>query len=291
MKGPRSKVRPSSVSALLDDARLGAGDVGHGRAQHSGVIQPDGGEYRDLRTRDHIGGVKFAAETHLQHYDVALPAGKILQRNGGDELELRGQILHPVGKGADLVHDLLQHDIRYLLPVHPDALIEAVQIGRGIESGAVARLTEHTLNKGGSTPLAVGTADMDKFQPPLRVAQMLQQGLRARKPRLLAPPLDGVYVCQCGFVTHRSVLSVHQRHKSRRFQQHYTSTARDAQGERRPPRRAGRRTHLCVIPPVPPRTALFHSGQAAVRPQYGHFRAENAVMARLPGGIFVHTFQ
>ena len=43
--------------------------------------------------------------------------------------------------------------------------------------------------------LAVGAADVDKFQSLFRVPQMLQKGPDPIQTGLLAPPLDAVYVC------------------------------------------------------------------------------------------------
>ena len=97
-------------------------------------------------------------------------------------------------KGPQLVYDLLQGLVGNLTAVHPDAFIEPVQKGGGIQPGAVARRPEHAVHQGGGAALAVGAPDMDKLQPFLRVAQVGQEGPDALQPRLLSPPLDGMYV-------------------------------------------------------------------------------------------------
>ena len=194
-----------AVAAVLDDAGLGLGDFLDGIAQHLHVIQADVHDHRGLRRVDDVGGVQLAAQAHLQHYDLAGVAGEVLHCDAGDQLKLGGVLLHGFRQRLNVLGDCGELLVGDLLTAHLHALVEAQDVGRGVQAGAVARLPQHALQHGGGGALAVGSGDVDELQLLLRVAHLLQQLAGAAQARTHAHPADAVNVLQrfidvqCGY--------------------------------------------------------------------------------------------
>ena len=171
-------------TAVFDDARFFKRDLLHRVAQHGGVVQPDVHDHRARGRRDDIGGVEAAAETHLQHHHVAFFLRVPQQSHRGHQLKLRGVIGHGLRRGLDAGDKLGQDLVVDLLAVDLHALIEAVEIGGGVEPGFVTGGLEYRSGHGCAAALAVGAGDVDKLQSLLGIAQLFQQLPDALQPRL-----------------------------------------------------------------------------------------------------------
>ena len=189
-------------AAGLDDPGLGPGDVRHRGAQLLHVVQPHGGDHRRLRHVDDVGGVQLPAHAHLQHHDLAVFLPEILHGQGGYQLELRRGVLHGVGVGLDTFGQLRQGLVRDLPPVHLHPLVEAVDEGGGVEANPVTGVFQNRRQHGGGGALAVGTGDVDEFQPFVGIAQLSQKLLGPLQPQLAAHPVDGVDVLERFFIGH-----------------------------------------------------------------------------------------
>ena len=189
-------------AAGLDDPGLGPGDVRHGGAQLLDVVQAHGGDHRRLRRADDVGGVQLPAHARLQHHDVALLLEEVLHGQGGDELELRGGVLHGVGVGLDAFGQLRQDGVGNLLPVDLHPLVEAVDEGGGVEARPVPGPLQNGGQHGGGGALAVGPGDVDEFQLFMGAAQFAQQLPGPLQAQLAAHPVDGVDVLERFFVGH-----------------------------------------------------------------------------------------
>ena len=191
-----------AVTAGLDDSRLLGGDLFHRVPQDLGVVQADIHDHRGLRRSNDIGGVQPAAQSRLQHHNVALFLLKPQESGGGHHLKLRGVILHCVGGGLHQGHHLCQSLIPDGLAVDLHPLIEAGQIGGGEKAGAVAAAFHHRGEHGGAAALAVGAGNVDELQGILGAAQLFQQRRDPRKPRLGAQPGDAVDIFQSFLIIH-----------------------------------------------------------------------------------------
>ena len=192
-------------AAGLEDARLGGGNVGDGGAQLFHMVHPQRRDDRALRRVDDVGGVQRAAQAHLQHHDVAFLFGKPEHPQRRDDLKLGGDIRHGVGGGAHPLHQLHQSLVGDLLAVDLDALIEAIDEGRGEQAHPVPCRLQAGGQHGCRAALAVGARHMDEPQRFVGVAQGGQQGAGAAQARLVACPLHRMNVFQRFFVVHCTI--------------------------------------------------------------------------------------
>ena len=126
--------------------------------------------------------------------------------DGGDQLELGGMVGHRVGHGADLLKNFADLLVGNLLAVDLHALVEADNVWRRVQSGAVARLLKNRGQHRRGGALAVGSGDVDELQLLLRVADALHQlhGAAQSGQRVEPVPVDVVDVFQCFFDAHAS---------------------------------------------------------------------------------------
>ena len=149
------------VAAFLDDASLGVCDFFQCIAQQFGVIQTDVGDNSNFGHLDDVGSVIFAAQTDFQNDDVALLALEVFKRNAANQFELCGRFFHSVSQRLNVFcnrNDILIAD---LLTVDLHTLMETVNIGRGVQTGAVTCLLQNRCSHSSGTTLAVGAGDMD----------------------------------------------------------------------------------------------------------------------------------
>ncbi len=185
------------VGAGLDDTGLGARDFGECVAEILGVLEADVGDHGDFWGIDHIGGVKFAAETYFENHKVAPLTVEVLHADRRNELELARMILHGLRLGAHALGDFAQSFLRDILAAHLDALPEILDI-RGREKACpIARLAQNALDHGAGRAFAVGAGHVDEAQVFLRVAEPVQKFLRARKAQAPLAPGVSVDVIDC----------------------------------------------------------------------------------------------
>ena len=66
------------------------------------MIEGNSRYHGNERGLDDVRGVKSSAHTDLKNYNVAIFPLEILKGDSGDQLKLRGLILHRIGKGTDV---------------------------------------------------------------------------------------------------------------------------------------------------------------------------------------------
>ena len=185
------------MAAGLDDAGLGGGDGLHCAAEKRGMVQPDIGEGGHLRSGDDVGGVKFAAHAHLADHHVTVMAGEPGQADGRDQLELRRVIGHAVRQGLYFRYKSAEVIIgdRDAVDLHP--LVEAADIGGGVEAGPVPGSLEDGGGHGTGAAFAVCSCNVDILYGALRVAQLVKQRVDAGQAGNAAPPVHPVDIVQC----------------------------------------------------------------------------------------------
>ena len=177
---------------LLDDAGLSSGNIGQGRPQLLGVVQPQSGDHSTFRRVDDVGGVQSAAKPHFQHHDIAVLLRKIEHPQGGDQLKLGGHICHAVGSGADALHKRYQVLVWDGLAVDLDTLIKAVDERGGEHPHPVSGGLQAGRQHGDCAALAVGARYMNEPELLVGVAQGSQQGAGTGQAGFMSYPLNGV---------------------------------------------------------------------------------------------------
>ena len=176
------------AAALLEDARLGGGDLLQGAAQKFRVIQADIGQHCHLRHGDHIGGIQRAAHANLQHHDVALLPQEIFKADAADQFKLRGMVLHGRSQGFYEFRNFCQVLVGDVLSVDLDALVEFIDTGGGKHAHPVARLLQNGGGHGSGAAFAVGAGNVDELQFVVGVAHPLQKFKGSLQTGLTAQP-------------------------------------------------------------------------------------------------------
>ena len=184
------------VAAGLDDAGLRCGDLLQRVAQHLRVVKADVADDCNLRRQNHICGVKFAAHADLTDNEVAVVTGKILKSQRRDHFKLGRLLEDRIREGLDILCDFADFLVGDLHAVDLDALIEADQVGAGVQARFVSGLCEHTGQHCAGRALTVRAGHMDKLQSALGMAHLVQQRADAFEAGDTALPADGMDIMQ-----------------------------------------------------------------------------------------------
>ncbi len=126
------------------------------------------------RMIDDVGGVEASAQPDFEQQIVGRHFGKEQERSGGGDLEI-GDRPAGIGRLAALKR-VVELPARHQRAGQPDALVEAHQMGRGVDVHALARRLEEGAQIGDGRALAVGAGDMDhRRQPVLRPPEIVEQ--------------------------------------------------------------------------------------------------------------------
>ena len=170
------------------DGELLARDLGDRGAEPVRVLEADVGEHDD-RGVEHVGGVVAAAQARLDHRGLDLLAGELVERRGGQELEL-GHALDRLGGLGGALHRGAEGVRRHVLAVDPHALGEAGQVRRQVGARAHAVGLQQRRGVADRRALAVGADHVDRAQPLLRVAEHGEQAADALEPEAHAEQLQ-----------------------------------------------------------------------------------------------------
>ena len=157
-----------------EDAGLFAGDLGDGVAEVVLVVERDVGDDGEEGVDD-VGGVETAAQADFEDGDVDRAcaslepfSGEVEEGERGEDLEEAGgmgQIAgfdEAAGGLVDLEVEAGEVVVGDLDAVDLDALVDADEVGRGVEAGAVAGGGEDAGQGGGRGAFAVGSGDQDR---------------------------------------------------------------------------------------------------------------------------------
>ena len=151
------------VAAGLDDAGLRRGDLFQRVAQHLRVVKADVADDCNLRRQNDVRGVKFAAHADLTDNKVAVVTGKIFKAQRRDHFKLGRLLEDRIRERLDIFRDLADLFIRDLHAVNLDALIEADEIGAGVQARFVPGLREHTGQHRAGRALAIRAGHVDEL--------------------------------------------------------------------------------------------------------------------------------
>ncbi len=170
--------------ARLEDACLLPRHLLDGVAEELGVVEPDAGHRGDGRPGDGVGGVESAPQAHLDHRRPHAADRELEEPEQGRELEVGEPVvlaarLVPRAGAADLADPGLEGRVVHRHAAHRDPLVEAHEVGRGVEPHPVPGGRERGRRHGAGRALAVGPGDVEHGVAPLRVAQGLERPLHA----------------------------------------------------------------------------------------------------------------
>src|SRR5436305_13352931 len=135
-------------AALANDAGLLRRNLTDGISQELLMIERNVGYHRDARVND-VRSVQPTAHSDLEHRDFHACAGEIFESHRGEHLEetRRMRQLSLAYKlcrdPLDPLMDLSEFRIADLLAADADALIDPLQMWRGVQPGAVSRSLQY----------------------------------------------------------------------------------------------------------------------------------------------------
>ena len=160
--------------ARFENPSLFGGDFGERIAQVLLMVHGHRHDDRERRLADGVGGVEAAAEPGFQQHDVGGGAGKGQEGGDGGDLE-KGDRAALVGLFADF-QDIAQAFIVDDLAGHPDAFVEAHQMGRGVNMDLFTGGFQGASHQRDYRAFAVGARNVDDgCHVHVRRAQFAQQ--------------------------------------------------------------------------------------------------------------------
>ena len=159
----------------------------------SPVVEGDVGEDGEQRIDD-VGGVETASEAHFEDGDLDVALGEVEEGQRGEGLEEAGVMRQLAGRD-EVLRGLVDAEVeagevssgsremsrdndgcQMAAAVDADALVDANEMRRGVERGAIAGGGEDAGQRGGSRAFAVGPGDQDGGELALRIAQRAGPG-------------------------------------------------------------------------------------------------------------------
>jgi len=162
------------------DLALVPGDLLDSVPEQVGVFEADAGD-RAGDGVDRARRVVAAADPHFEDGDVHVLDAEVIEREGGDDLEVgRGVVvgLEAANTGLDRLDVLRELCPGDFPAVDPDLLAQVVEPWRREQPDVQARRPEHGLEHAGGTPFPVRPRDLDAVEPVLRVPQRREHPCR-----------------------------------------------------------------------------------------------------------------
>ena len=154
--------------AGLDDAGFLTGYLCQRVAQKLGVVERDVGDHAQ-HGGDDVGAVEPSAQAHLNHCIVHIAFLEVVKCHGRGEFEETGVTL--VARGKVALHEVDHLLLWYHLAIHPDALSEVDDVGRGVEAHFVPGLLQHGGEQVSDRAFAVGACHVYALVGSVRVAK------------------------------------------------------------------------------------------------------------------------
>ena len=185
-------LRRQEGHASLHDARLLEGDLGQGVSEVVPMVHGDVGHGRDLGQND-IRSIESSTQPHL-HYGLLHPfTSEGVKAQHRDRFEEREA--EPKHGILDLLRVCEERSLRKRRATHPYPLPKGAQVRRREASRACTRLVEHGCERGGHRPLAVGPANVEDREGPMRIAQGVESTLGALQPPVHTGSQRGKEAC------------------------------------------------------------------------------------------------
>ena len=179
-------------SRPLEDSGFLGGDRTQGAAQLPDVVEGDAGDDREHGV-NHVRRVESPPHADLEHDGPNLPAGKMQEPHGRRDLEegwspmvkqVRIVQLELLDDDADLVHQLGQLARRGRSAVDAEALLQAVQMRRTVQSGTKPGGRERGRHHRGRRAFAFGPRNVNHSQSEVRITQAPQEPSHSTQPQL-----------------------------------------------------------------------------------------------------------
>ena len=145
------------------------------------MVHPECRDAGHCRPHD-VGRIEPAAQADLDDGGRRRRARKRQKSGGGGHLEEAGA--DPVRHRQHLAEQRRQRSIVDQPPSHPDTLVEADEVRRGIDMDVAPRRLDRGAQKGAGRPFAVGAGDVKhRRQRQVRIAETGQQRLDPFQPQ------------------------------------------------------------------------------------------------------------
>ena len=193
------------------DAGLFARDEGDGVAEPLHVVERDVGDDGEQRLDD-VGGVETAAHAHFEDGEIDLRLGEGFEGDRGQHFEV-ARVCGEASIGDQAAGTVVDAEVepgKVLVAdgrtVDANALVDALEMRRGVEADAVASALQDRGQSGSGRTLAVGAGNQYGAKSLFRMAERFDQRAHLLKTEL-APRLAGRRVQ----LTHPSMETVERR--------------------------------------------------------------------------------
>ena len=160
----------------LQDTGFFGGDAGQIGAQKLTVIEADAGQADHPAVAVAGGGIKPAAQPHLEHHQGQTSLGKRQKRRRRHQLKRR-QFMGP-GHGRSPLKMAAQVGRSNRTGPQPDALGPAHQVRRGVQPGVDACCQQDLVHQGADRAFAIGAGHLHGRKLPLGMAELGQGRLQ-----------------------------------------------------------------------------------------------------------------
>ena len=139
------------------------------------MVDAERGDATDGGRRQDIGRIEAPAQAHFDNRRRSRGTSKAQERGGGRHLEKA--CADPLGMDQHFLEYRRQRLVADQMAVQPYPLVEADEVGAGIDMNALPGCLDRRAQKGTGRSLAIGSCDVkDRWQMLLRIAQPREQG-------------------------------------------------------------------------------------------------------------------
>ena len=157
------------------------------------MVAADGRDHGKARRKD-VGRVEPSAQTHLDHGHVDSRGREVIEPERRRGLEEGGLlILEP---GPPSLQERLQRLVLDLVPLDSDPLVEAKEVGGGVEARLESRGPETRIQVRRRGALAVRSRDQDRGEGAIRAPRRLEQALDPDEAGAHPGPLEAVHLIE-----------------------------------------------------------------------------------------------
>ena len=159
----------------LCDPRLFARDARQFAPEKRLMVDAQRGDATDGGRRQDIGRIEAPAQAHFDNRGRSRGTSKAQERCGGRHLEKA--CADPLGMDQHFLEHRRQRLVLDQAAVQPYPLVEADEVGAGIDMNALPGCLDRRAQKGAGRSLAIGSCDVKhRWQMMLRIAQSREQG-------------------------------------------------------------------------------------------------------------------
>ena len=106
------------------------------------MVEGDGSKRAHIDRGYDVGGIESAAQAHLTDNDAAFASGKMLEGDGGHQLEFGGMGIHGLGSLAYTERHRNKVVVADLKAIDANALLKMIDIRAGEQTYPITRLLQ-----------------------------------------------------------------------------------------------------------------------------------------------------